>query len=218
MTMALAESIYKEQRFLLPGVAWQTYLALREQSENEHVRMTYDQGVLEMMTPSKRHEQFGYLIGRLIDVWTEELEIDVQSCRTVTFKREDLQRGLEPDNCYYIAHEPLVRDKAELDLSTDPPPDLAVEIDLGALITDKMPLYAAFKVPEVWRYDGQKLTVHVLNPEGKYVSSQFSVNFPQLPPAEIARVLQKVGSTSDTGLVRSFRKWVRTKILPDSKK
>jgi Uma2 family endonuclease len=216
--MTLAESIYKEQRFLLPGVAWQTYLALREQSENEHVRMTYDQGVLEMMTPSKRHEQFGYLIGRLIDVWTEELEIDVQSCRTVTFKREDLQRGLEPDNCYYIAHEPLVRDKAELDLSTDPPPDLAVEIDLGALITDKMPLYAAFKVPEVWRYDGQKLTVHVLNPEGKYVSSQFSVNFPQLPPAEIARVLQKVGSTSDTGLVRSFRKWVRTKILPDSKK
>lgn len=216
--MAIAESIYKEQRFLLPGVAWQTYLALREQSENEHVRMTYDRGVLEMMTPSKRHEQFGYLIGRLIDIWTEELEIDVQSCRTVTFRREDLQRSLEPDNCYYIAHEPLVRDKAELDLSTDPPPDLAVEIDLGASITDKMPLYAAFKVPEVWRYDGQKLQFYVLDTQGNYLASQFSYNFPQLPQAEIEKVLQKVGSTSDTALVRSFRKWVRTKILSDSKK
>src|SRR3989304_806860 len=154
MTMTTIGSIQRDNRFLLPAVPWQAYIALREQSENEHVRMIYDRGVLEMMTPSKRHEQYGYLIGRLIDVWTEELKIDVQSCRTVTFKREDIQRGLEPDNCYYIAHELTVRDKVELDLSVDPPPDLAIEIDLGSSVTDKMALYAAFNVPEVWLYDG----------------------------------------------------------------
>ena len=210
--MTIVESIQTDRRFVLPGVPWQTYLSLREQSDNKHVRMIYDRGVLEMMTPSKRHEQFGYIIGRLIDAWTEELGIDVQSCRTATFKRQDIQRGLEPDNCYYIAHESLVRNKAELDLTADPPPDLAVEIDLGSSMSDKMAIYAAFKVPEVWRYDGQKLAFYVLGPGGKYVSSHSSSNFPQLSPADIENVLQNIGSASETTMVRSFRIWVRTKI------
>jgi Uma2 family endonuclease len=209
--MTTVEAVHREQRFLLPGVPWQTYLALRAQSENEHVRMTYDRGVLEMMTPSKRHEQFGYLIGRLIDVWTEELGIDVQSCRTVTFKREDLQRGLEPDNCYYIANEPAVRNRGELDLASDPPPDLAVEIDLGSSATDKMSLYAAFKVPEVWLYDGEKLRFYVLDANDSYISSQSSRSLPKLSPAEIENVLNQLGSASETTLVRAFRKWVRAR-------
>jgi len=166
-----------------------------------------------MMTPSKRHEQFGYLIGRLIDVWTEELGIDVQSCRTVTFKREDIQRGLEPDNCYYIAHELTVRNKEELDLSVDPPPDLAVEIDLGASMTDKMSIYAAFKVPEVWLYDGRKLVFYLFDAQGKYLASPSSISFPQLPPAEIEKVLHQMGSASETTLVRAFREWVQAKFV-----
>ena len=144
--MTIVESIQTDQRFVLPGVPWQTYLVLREQNENQHVRMTYDRGVLEMMTPSKRHEQFGYMIGRLIDVWTEEMGIDVQSCRTVTFKREDICRGLEPDNCYYIAHELSVRNKSELDLSTDPPPDLAVEILSPSARGNKLTMALPFAV------------------------------------------------------------------------
>jgi Uma2 family endonuclease len=216
--MATLVSIQGEQRFLLPEVPWQTYLSLREQPENEHVRMTYDRGVLEMMTPSKRHEQFGYIIGRLIDAWTEELGIDVQSCRTMTFKREDIQSGLEPDNCYYIAHESLVRNKAELDMSADPPPDLAVEVDLGSSMTDKMSLYAAFKVPEVWLYDGCTLQFFVLDSQAKYVTAQSSLSFPQLTPADIEKVLHRIGSASETALVRSFRNWIVKEILPALKK
>src|SRR3989304_132888 len=191
MTMTTIGSIQRDNRFLLPAVPWQTYIALRE--------------------------QYGYLIGRLIDVWTEELKIDVQSCRTVTFKREDIQRGLEPDNCYYISHELTVRDKVELDLSVDPPPDLAIEIDLGSSVTDKMALYAAFNVPEVWLYDGNILQVYILDDDGKYLSSQSSGSFPQLPPAEIETVLRRMGTASDTELVRAFRDWVRKTILPHSK-
>jgi Uma2 family endonuclease len=212
--MATAEFVQTEPRFLLHGVPWREYTALRELPENRHVRMTYDRGDLEMMSPSKWHEQLSYLIGRLIDAWTEELGIDVQSCRTVTFRREDLQRGLEPDNCYYIAHEPQVRRKKELDLSLDPPPDLAVEIDVTASAIEKMPVYEAYGVPELWRFDGEALQIHVLGADGRYASRQASVAFPQLPPAEIARVLQQLGTASDTTLVRSFRKWVRTVITP----
>ena len=166
--MATVENVQAEQRFLLHGVSWQTYVGLRDSPENEHVRMTYDRGEMEIMSPSKTHEQYASLIGLLLHTWTLEQDIDIQSCRTVTFKREDLQRGLEPDNCYYVANEARVRSKTELDLTLDPPPDLAIEIDLGGGRMRKLAMYAAFGVPEVWWFDGRNLRVFALDQNGQY--------------------------------------------------
>jgi Uma2 family endonuclease len=211
--MATAEKVPAEQRFVLYGVPWQTYLALREVPESYHVRMTYDRGRLEMMSPSKLHEQFGHLLGRLIDAWSEESGVDIQGCGTMTCSREDLEKGFEPDKCYYVANEALMRDKAELDLAVDPPPDLAVEIEVTRKSIAKMPLLAAFGVPEVWRYDGRSLQVFALSPEGQYVPRQSSLSFPRLPVAEVERVLRRMGTASETSLVRSFREWVREHVL-----
>jgi Uma2 family endonuclease len=186
-------------------------MELRNSGENLHIRMTYHQGTLEMMAPSKRHEHFGYFLGRLIDVWTEERNIDVQSCRTMTFRREDLQCGFEPDNCYYIAHEAAIRNKDELDLSFDPPPDLAVEIDLSGSALDNLEIYAAFRVPEVWRYDGENLFIHLLGADGKYEASPNCNCLPGLPIREIEDLMQKLGSASDTELIRQFRRLVQLK-------
>ena len=208
--MATVENVQAEQQFVLYGVPWQTYLELRESPENEHVRMTYQRGELRMMSPSKTHEQYASLIARLIEAWTEEMNVDIQSCRTVTFKREDLQRGLEPDNCYYVANELLVRSKTDLDLVVDPPPDLAIEIDLTGDMLDKLAIYAAFRVPEVWRFDGRNLSIFGLGADGRYQQRTSSLSFPNLPPAEIEGVLDKLGTASETALVRSFREWVRT--------
>ena len=209
--MSTVERVPAEQRFVLHGISWQTYLNLRELPENEHVHMTYDQGELEMMSPSRTHEQYASLIALLIHAWAEERNLDIQNCRTMTFKREDLQHGLEPDNCYYVANELVVRSKPEVDLTIDPPPDLAIEIDLYSGKFDKLALYAAFGVPEVWRFDGRALHVFVLGPDGRYQQQPSSVSFPGLPPAEIERVLAKLGTASETALVRSFRDWVRTR-------
>ena len=166
-----------------------------------------------MMAPSKRHEHFGYFLGRLIDIWTEEMNIDVQSCRTMTFKREDLHRGLEPDNCYYIANELAIRNKKEIDFNVDPPPDLAVEIDLGSGAWDKLDSYAAFRVPEVWRYDGDILFIYLLDSEDKtgsrYLKSPESKCLPGFPIPEIEAVMQKISTMSDTELVRSYRQTMR---------
>lgn len=211
--MATAEKAPAEQRFLLHGITWQTYLELRDAPENYHVRMTYDRGSLEMMSPSKRHEQFGYFLGRLIDAWSEEAGVDIQGCGTMTCSREDLEKGFEPDRCYYVANEARMRDKPELDLATDPPPDLAVEIDVTRKSIAKMPLYAAFGVPEVWRYDGRSLLVFELSAEGQYVPRPSSRSFPRLPLAEVERVLRRMGTASETALVRSFRAWVRKEVL-----
>ena len=164
------------------------------------------------MSPSKTHEQYASLMDLLLHVWAWEWDIDIQSCRTVTFKREDLQRGLEPDNCYYVANEAVVRSKTELDLAVDPPPDLAIEIELGGSGLDKLPLYAAFGVPEVWRFDGRILRLFVLGEDGRYQQRPSSLSFPNLSPAEMEKVLAQLGTASETALVRSFRQWVQTQM------
>ncbi len=198
------------ERFLLHGVSWETYTALRDAPENYHVRMTYDRGDLEMMSPSKPHEQYARLLARLIDVWTEELDLDIASCGTMTCRREDLERGFEPDNCYYVEHEAQMRAKEELDLSTDPPPDLAIEIEVRRRGRGKLKLYEAFGVPEAWRYSGKTIQVYQLGSGGTYTPQPASRVFPGFPLAEAQRVLSQIGTASETALVKSFRHWVRT--------
>ena len=183
--------------------------------------MTYDEGVLEMMSPSALHEHWSDLIGRLIGVWTLELSIDIMSCGSMTVSRKDLQKGFEPDKCYYVEHEPQMRRslprtaRAELDFKVDPPPDLAIEVDVSRSSVGKRKLYAAFGVPEVWRYDGQRLEVLTLGPEQGYLPSAKSLCFPGIPLDEMTRILGRMNTESETVLVRSFRDHVRREIVRD---
>jgi Uma2 family endonuclease len=204
-----------ESRFLLHGVPWDAYVLLRDAPENYHVRMTYDRGTLEMMSPSRPHERFSKMIGRLIETWAEELDIPIQGCQTTTLRREDLEHGIEPDQCYYVEHEAQMRANTDLDLTKQPPPDLAVEVDLSGVASDKPSLYAALGVPELWRCDGRSLRVLRLGRKGRYVGTQASKALPGFPLVEAQRILQQLGTASDTALVKSFRQWVRSNASPD---
>jgi Uma2 family endonuclease len=210
--MTTVELARSPRRFVLQGVPWDVYQELRDLPENDHVRMTFDEGVLEMMTPSARHERWSYLIGRLIDVWTMESSIDIVSCRGMTVSRKDLKKGLEADNCYYVQHEPQVRHKTELDFAVDPPPDLAVEVDVSRSSLGKLELYAAFGVSEVWRYDGQRIEVLILGPKHCYLPNTESVCFPGIPLEEMTWVLGRMGTEGETALILSFRDYVRREI------
>jgi Uma2 family endonuclease len=211
--MFAVEQSHDDQYHQLQNVPWTNYLEVLETRPNFHFRITYDHGHLEMLIPSAGHERFDFFLGRLIDAWTEELSIDVQNYRTLTLKREELLYGLDPDNCYYIAHEAAIRNKEEIDFAVDPPPDLAIEIDLGGSAMDKLEIYAAFGVPEVWRYDGDNLFIYLFDSEDKsgsrYRESSGSQCLPGFPIREVAEVMQKIGSMSDTELVRKFRQLVR---------
>jgi Uma2 family endonuclease len=209
--MATVETILPPQHFVLSGVRWEAYRELRDAPENEHARMTYDRGDLEIMSLSRRHERLADFIGRLVHVWTEESGIEIESCRSMTMQREDLQRGFEADNCYYVANVHLVRGKEELDFSVDPPPDLAIEIEVSRKAINKMAIYAAFGVPEVWRYDGQALQAYVLTEEGQYRAQSRSNCFPHLPLAEVERLLGQLNEAGETSLVKSFRAWVQAR-------
>ncbi len=197
-----------EQRVVLDNISWPTYLALLEDADGRRGRIAYDQGVLEVMAPSWLHETVKKLIGRLIEVFTEERNIEIVSGSSTTFKREDLQRGFEADECYYIAHAGAVRGKDSIDLTVDPPPDLVIEVDISRSSLNKFGIYLALEVSEIWRYDGQSLRAYVLQ-GNEYTDVERSAQLPQLPMAVLVGFLNQRGSVGETELIRSFRAWVR---------
>jgi len=193
-----------EHRTLLHNVPWETYQSLRAANPSGHLRMTYDCGELEIMSPSRNHDRIGYLIGRMIDEWTLLHEIEVGAGRNTTFSREDLLKGLEPDNCYWITHELVMRDKEEVDLSVDPPPDLALEVDVTRSSIPKLPIYQALKVPEVWRWRRETLEILRLDDSGEYQSQPISTELPSFPFDLAIDILTQRDGTGDTTLIRQF--------------
>jgi Uma2 family endonuclease len=121
-----------------------------------------------------------------------------------------LKKGLEPDECYYVQHAADVEGKDELDLKKDPPPDLAIEIDITHRSIPRLPIYAALGVPEVWRFDGLKLTVLILGDDGKYRPATSSLAFPFLPMETFSSFLLRLASEPQIAVLREFRDWVKT--------
>ncbi|MGA2067589.1 MAG: Uma2 family endonuclease [Thermoguttaceae bacterium] len=198
-----------DRAVVLHGIPWATYVALRDTEENWNLRMTYDHGELEIVSPSPLHERLAVVLGNLVEIWALELDIPLSSFRTMTVRREALERGFEPDNCYYVEREPLVWNKTELDFDVDPPPDLAIEVEVSRDSPGKMPIYASFGVPELWRVSGRRLQVHELAAEHRYVPRDTSLCLPDFPITRAQEVLLQLGSVRQTTLLRSFRDWVR---------
>lgn len=193
-----------ERRIFLGGVSWETYQSLRQADENSHLRMTYDRGEMEIVSPSRKHEQISYLIGRMIDQWTLLHDIDAAAGRNTTFSRIDLDRGLEPDNCYWISHEKLMRDKEEVDLRFDPPPDLVLEVDITTSSVSKLPIYAALDVPEVWHWKFDSLEALRLAEHGEYRARKGSIELPKFPLSPAAKLLVERRGKSDTAVISEF--------------
>ena len=131
---------------------------------DQNRRLTYDSGELEIMSPLPEHEDWKKAIGGLVEILTLELDIPMRRLGSTTFRQKALQKGLEPDECYYIANEAAVRGKRRFDLRRDPPPDLVVEIDITHRAIDREKIYAAMGVPEIWRFDGRRLACLHLGP------------------------------------------------------
>jgi Uma2 family endonuclease len=195
-------------RLLLSGVDWRTYCRLlRLFDERRHLRITYDRGALEIMTLSPRHERFKHLLGLIVLALAEGFGLAVAGFGSMTFRRRRRRHGLEPDECFWLQHEPQVRGKDHIDLRIDPPPDLVIEVDITRSSVDRMGIYSVVRVPEVWRHDGQGLTFLVRQADGSYASAAHSLAFPQVTPADVAGFLAQRGQLDETALVRLVREW-----------
>ena len=196
---------------ILNNIRWETYQYLVQDSEEQpNKRLTYDRGILEIMTPLPEHEVYKKLIDRFVLVMVEEMNKEMRSLGSCTWSRQDLKQGLEPDECYYINHEEAVRGKLNIDLNFDPPPDLAIEIDISSSSLNRMSIYEALGVAEVWRFDGQFLSIYQLV-DGIYQMSDKSGVFPFIKGEDIMRFLQQLEG-GEMALIKAFRTWVRGKV------
>lgn len=192
-----------EQRVVLRSISWDTYVALAEEAKAGSGKMTYDRGVLEIMSPGMPHETAKRLIGRMIETFTLCHGIEIRSSSSTTFKRSELQRGFEADESYYIQHARELRGVREIDLSIHAPPDLVIEIDMTNTSLPKKELFAAMTVPEVWRYDGEYLWMGCLCGDN-YRDLEQSVVLPRFPRELAVRLLDRRSEESETELVRTF--------------
>ncbi|MGB3263566.1 MAG: Uma2 family endonuclease [Microcoleus sp.] len=210
--MIVATSTLAEQRTLLENISWSTFeTLLKEIGNNRGYRLAYDEGMLEIMAPLFEHENPKIQFDRFIVALAEELGIEIKSAGSTTLKLKNVKKGIEPDNCYYIQNEPALRGRQELDLETAPPPDLAIEIDITSTSLNKLAIYSALRVPEIWRYNGRVLKFYQLV-ESEYIEIDFSITFPFLSVAEMAGFFDRTRTTGEIALLKSFRTWVNGKI------
>jgi Uma2 family endonuclease len=195
----------------LSGIDWRTYTRLLGIfAERRDIRLTYDRGELEIMSPSLEHDDDVWFLGRVVMVLTEELGMPLRPGGATTLRRQLRRRGIEADACFWIANAHRMAGRRRLDLRTDPPPDLAIEVDVSHSSLDRLAIYAALRVPEVWRLKGDLLTFHVLQPDGNYAASPTSQSLPQITPADLLGFLHQARQAADHNVVvQQFRAWLR---------
>jgi Uma2 family endonuclease len=190
MTTVLQPLETATQKVILHNISWKTYeRLLAEHPESNTTRFAYDRGTLEIMILSPRHEKLKDRLMTLVGVLAEALQLDIEGVGSTTFRREDLARGFEPDASYYLTHAALIRPKDEIDLSIDPPPELVIEVDITHPSLEKFPIFAAFGVAEVWRWDGTQVQIFRLA-GNEYAAVQESAALPSVTGALVTHLLE----------------------------
>jgi Uma2 family endonuclease len=215
--MATVTKSTVSNRFVLDGVSFKTYQSLRADLDRSgrHVRLAFDRGTLEIMSPiSYEHERGSFLLSQLISAISVGLRLPIVGAKSTTFAREDLDGGVEPDECFYIANEPRVRFAREINIPTDPPPDLAIEVDVSRSSLDKMSIYAALGVGEFWRLEDGKIHIFGLDEERAYREVNASLSFPFLTRDEIDQWLTRRDLMDQTTWFVAILDWVRDEIAP----
>jgi Uma2 family endonuclease len=217
MSMLIASPILKnhestENRITLEGIRWSTYENILEDAGSDrHWRIAYDCGSLEISMPKFEHEVPNRFLASLIESIADELGLEILNAGSLRLDREDLAKAIEPDTCFYIQNEAVVRNLRTISLPENPPPDLAIESDYTNSSINKLSLYAALGVPELWRIQNNAIAVYVLQ-NGEYDRGATSLIFPLFPIAEFPMLLERSQAEGQRTAVRAFRELVRNRL------
>ncbi len=210
-------SVWTDQRIVIRGVGWHVYETLVDSvGERQHIYVAYDGQDLEIMTKGYYHEDVRALFGRLMNAITFELDIPSRDAGETTWKRPEMARGLEADQCYFFAAEKLAIIATALarksnNIDDYPNPDLAVEIDISPSAIDRPGIYAALRVSEVWRFDGEVVVFEQLRPDGTYMAIETSQYLP-IRAEEVLRWIAVEDSVNRTAWERRLRDWIRVEL------
>ena len=197
----------RDESVVLYNVSWDRYKKICDAFDARREHLTYDSGVLEIMTLSGEHEGYKHLFAVLIGALARIRRKPIRGFGSFTHQREDLEKGMEPDECFYLASLPAVRGKRNIDLTRDPPPDLAIEIDISSKSVNRLRIYAALGVPEVWQFDGNALRVLLLS-KGHYEIHDESPTFPGFAIQKLVPFLDIGINKDDTAMVEALEKWL----------
>ena len=198
---------HHESRFFI-SATWQEYLKYLEAVGDRPIRVTFDRGRLELLSPSPAHERAKKLLATLLEALLADWNLDYEALGSTTFRREDLERGLEPDECYWLREAAYVRTLLELDLTRDPAPELVIEIEITSSILNRLSLFHAMKVTEIWRLTRKgELVVLGWTPEG-YAVLPLSAVVSGLPASAISQFLEPRDCPRPQ-LIREFLNWAR---------
>jgi Uma2 family endonuclease len=195
------------QHLLLDGVSWDYYEHTLDEIGDLPMRVTFFRGRMEIMSPLPEHEELKKIIALLIESFVIQRGGAMRAFGSTTFRQEEKQGGLEPDECYYFKNERLVRGMKRFDRAVHPPPDLAVEIDVTRRSIPRQPIYAALGVPELWRYDGTHLSIHILSSAGNYEVADSSPTFPFLPIQAFEKFIHRMENEEQASVLREFQTW-----------
>ena len=210
--IASPPAVYPDERVVVRRVSWETYERLLADDERRRVpRITFDRGVMELVTPSKPHELDSKTIIRFVDIAAILLGIPVQSTGSTTFRRADLEQAFEADGSLYVQNEARVRTHREADLNIEPPPDVVLEMEVSRSAIDKLRLYARMGVPEVWRCDGERVSMFLLDGE-TYRESTASAAIPALTAEVLTRFMISSRTMPSTEWGQAVMAWAREQI------
>ena len=196
------------QKLILLGVSWDFYeRVLEEFNGSNGIHFAYDDGFLEIEVPLLKHEVPIQLLSDLVSTICVELEIDLWNVGSTTFRKRAKSKGCEPDTAFYIQNVKKVRGLSEIDLNRDPPPDLVIEVDITSPSLNKMPIYAALGVPEIWLYKGEKVEFYKLYSEF-YQEVTNSIALPRLSSEKATEFLKSGPDENYTKWIREIRKWI----------
>ena len=194
---------------ILTDVSWEEYeQLLTDLGDGYAVRITYNQERLEITRATSMHECLKEATSYLASTLAEATGVELESGGSTTFRQEWLERGVEPDACFFVQNATRIIGRDVIDLRTDPPPDIVVEIDVSHESTGKLVIYAGMNVPELWRYDEQRAHIYVLTDQG-YVEVPASRTFSVLTSDALSQFLEQSKTAGQTAALRSFREWLR---------
>ena len=199
--------VYPGEKIHLRDVDWAEFEAIvAELGDKRASRVAYFDRILELRMPLPKHEKAKVLIGDMVKILLEELDIDAECFGSTTFKHKDLGVGVEPDDCFYIQNAERMIGVERLDLTIDPPPDLVIEVD----VTSKtgLEVYRQLGVPEVWRFENGRLQISVLD-RGVYQEAETSAQFPNIPIAQkISEAIIEGQLIGRSKVLKAFRDYV----------
>ena len=190
-------------------VSWEEYEDLLEQvGEASWLRISYDDGTLQVMTISAEHESYACYLEKLMGFLSIRFHISVRSFGSMTMRKQKKRKGNEPDGCFYVQSADKIGNRMQLDFATDPPPDIAVEVDIHHDSRAKLPIYAALGVPEIWRFDGEALTILLLE-DAHYIPSATSAALPMLTAAILTDALTRLSRDGELQALLAFNEWLQ---------